>query len=241
VDIKKSKKIIIALFVGAVLSISALVVVVVSVTANASTNVPDFNGMTLMEAAKISQEHDLVIKDGQMVEGEAEDKGKIVEQYPLAGQKVKAGDVIIVKVCFGLGDGRTPDVLSMTTADAKKTIEDAGFEVGIIEQVAGVEKAGTVVAQNPVGDKELEKGTKINITVSDGTMVYVPNVLGKDVGDAEYILQKAGLQGKWTAIEFSEKIDYGCVIKQTPRGGSVVKRGTIVKYVESAGSESEYQ
>lgn len=236
-DINKSKKIIIALFIGAVLSISGLVVV--SVIANAATDVPDFNGMTLMEAAKTAQKYDLIIKDGQMIDGKAEDKGKIVEQYPLAGEKVKAGDVIIVKVCRGLGDGRTPDVTGMTTEDAKKAIETAGFEVGQIKQVEGVEAAGTVLAQNPAGNKELEKGTRIDIEISDGTMVYVPNVLGKDVGDAEYILEQAGLQGKWTSIVYSDKIDYGHVLEQTPKGGAVVKRGTIVKYVESGGPEPE--
>lgn len=233
----KSKTIIIILLILAVLSIAGLVVMLIH--ENSSTKVPDFSGMTLMEATLYGQECDLTVKDGQMLDGDKDNKGKILEQLPAAGTDAKSGDVIIVKVSRGPGDGKTPNVINMSTDDAKKAIESAGFEVGSINQVAGVEKAGTVLAQNPKGNKELEKGKKISIEVSDGTMVYVPNLIGKSDVNAKQTLDSCGLKGEVYEISYSNSVAYGCVKKQNPGGGAMVKRGTTVYLWFSLGREED--
>ena len=236
----KGKKVILILVIAAVLSIAGLVVAFL--LGNASIQVPSFIGMTYMEAANNGQEVELIVKDGQMVDGDENNQGKIMEQYPAAGAEAKAGDIVMVKISRGPGDGRTPDVIKMSTDEAKRTIERAGFEVGNINQVAGAEKAGTVLAQDPKGNKELEKGEKISIDVSDGTMVYVPNVIGLyfETMDAENKIKNAGLNIKFAGEQFSEKVEYGRVLKQSPGSGALVKRGTTVKVWVSLGSEDEW-
>jgi len=235
----KSKIIMIILLIVAVLSIAALVVVFL--LGRASTTVPSFTGMTYLEAAKAGQEVELTVKDGQMVDGDKDNEGKILEQYPAAGTEAKAGDVVMVKISRGPGDGRTPNVIKMSTDEAKRAIEKAGFEVGSINQVPGVEKAGTVLAQNPKGNKELEKGKRISIEVSDGTMVYVPNVIG--LTEWEKVVDRiedAGLKYEYVDGIFSNKVKAGAVIKQSPGPGAMVKRGTTVKVWDSLGPEDEY-
>lgn len=234
---KKSKIAIIILLIVAVLSVAGLVVTLI--LQNASTKVPDLSGMTLMEAIQCGQESELVVKDGQKVDGDKEDTGKVMEQYPAAGTEAKAGDIIMVNICRGLGDGRTPNVVDMSTDEAKNAIESAGFKVGSINQVAGAAKAGTVLDQNPKGNKELEKGKRISIDVSDGTMVYVPNLVGKYEVDAKKALDSCGLKGEFYDSLYSNSIDYGCVLKQSPGAGAAVKRGTRIQLWFSLGREED--
>ena len=235
----KCKKVILILMIAAVLCIAGLVVAFL--LGNASTKVPSFIGMTYMEALNSGQEVELIVKDGQMVDGDENNQGKIMEQYPAAGAEAKAGDIVMVKISRGPGDGRTPDVIKMSTDEAKRTIERAGFEVGNINQVAGAEKAGTVLAQNPKGNKELEKGEKISIDVSDGTMVYVPNVIGMKNWDSVYDkIVNAGLKYEYVDGIYSEKVKAYTVIKQSPGAGALVKRGSTVKVWESYGPEDEW-
>lgn len=234
---EKNGKIIIVLLVVALLSVVGLVVTLL--IGNSTTKVPDFSGMTLMEATKQGAENSLEIKDGQMVDGDESDRGLIVEQYPEAGASVAKGDVVIVNISRGPGKSRTPDVIGMTTEKARKTIENSGFQVGAINQVEGVENAGTVLAQNPKGDIELEKGKIIDLDVSDGSMVYVPNLIGKSPREAQGLLFECGLKGSWEGIDWTDKVGYGLVSSQSPGKGAVVKRGTIIKYWESTGETGD--
>ena len=146
----------------------------------------------------------------------------------------------MVNICRGLGDGRTPNVIDMSTDEAKNAIESAGFKVGSINQVAGAAKAGTVLDQNPKGNKELEKGKRISIDVSDGTMVYVPNVIGLDYDSAYYKLKNASLIDEYAGDIDSKKIDPGFVAKQSPGPGALVKRGTTVQLWLSMWPEDDW-
>lgn len=224
----------------AVAVLSAACLVVALLLSNAKVKAPDFSGMTLMEAAKDAQENDLVVKDGQKVDGSEADRGKVVDQQPEPGTSMKPGEVVMVTICRGPGDGRTPNVINMSSEEATGAIESAGFHVGSVNTVPGVEKAGTVIGQDPKADKEYERGKTINIDVSDGTMVYVPNLIGKDAESAYYTLKNSALAGEYAGSEFSSKIEIDHVLKQKPGAGAKVRKGTTVLVWLSDGDEEDY-
>lgn len=201
---------------------------------------PDLTGMTLMEATETAQEYGLEIKDGQVKVGEAENKGKIVEQMPLPGTEMQEGDTIVVHICIGLGDGKVPDVEGMSKEDAKEAIEKAGFNLDETKEVASAEPKGTVLKQHPKAGKEYEKGKNMDIEVSDGTMVYVPNLYGKSYDSAMSIINKMGFKYDYVEEQFSNKVSAGCVLKQSPGAGAVVARGTTIKLWFSLGPEWEW-
>ena len=221
--------------------LSAACLVVALLLANAKVKAPDFSGMTLMEATNSAQENDLVVKDGPTVDGKEAERGKVVEQQPAPGTSMEPGEIVMVTICRGPGDGRTPDVINMSSEEATEAIESSGFHVGSVNTVAGVEKAGTVIGQDPKGDKEYERGKTININVSDGSMVYVPNIVGKDPDSASQVLKNSALRGEFAGSDFSSKIPYGCVLKQSPGAGAKVKKGTTVRVWLSEGDEDDYE
>lgn len=208
---------------------------------NMPTEVPELTGMTLMEAEEAGQEAGLTVKDGHMEDSENVEEGLIIRQYPVAGIKAKAGDIILVTVSRGLGDGRTPDVTGMSTDDAKAAIEKAGFKLGNINAIEGVEAAGTVKSQDPKGDKELRKGSAISIDVSDGTMTTVPNLIGKEYSVAFELLRKASLTSMSHAHDevFSDTVEMLHVVSQSIAPGTVVKKETYVSFVISMGPKPD--
>lgn len=239
-----SKKIKITSIILAIIAALCIAGLMIFMFKPASTQTaPDFKGMSYMEAAKLAKEQNFVVKDGQFLDGTAAEKGTIISQYPSAGSEIENGDVIIVHICRGLGDGKVPKIIDKSTEDAKSAIENAGFEVGEIKTVPGVKNKGIVISQSPKADSENEKGTKINFEVSDGTMTVVPNIIGKYYEDAYKALENASLLTKnmsdtWV---YSDK-PWGTVISQDIKAGTIVKKGTCVPFEVSDGEyDDEYE
>lgn len=74
-------------------------------------------------------------------------------------------------------------------------LEAAGFKLGTVSEEASEEEKGTVLSQDPDAGEEVEKGTAINVVVSDGSKAKatVPYLVGKSINDAQSALSKAGL------------------------------------------------
>lgn len=74
-------------------------------------------------------------------------------------------------------------------------LEAAGFKLGTVSEEASEEEKGTVLSQDPNAGEEVEKGTAINVVVSDGSKAKatVPYLVGKSINDAQSALSKAGL------------------------------------------------
>lgn len=203
---------------------------------------PDFLGMTFYEAEKYAYEHNIVLRNGNMVDGKESDEGLIIKQLPVKGEKLSKDKIVIVNISRGLGKGRTPDVIGLTTAEAEKKIEEAGYKLGEVKQVEHSEEAGTVVEQTPKGDKETKKGVTINLEISDGTMTIVPYIIGEYYADAFNMLHNAELTTMSHAHQetFSNTIPEMYVVSQSIEAGTMVKKGTYVEFVISRGPEYDY-
>ena len=133
-----------------------------------------------------------------------------------------------------------PDVSGKTIEQATQLIEEAGFEVGTTDSAYDPNvEAGHISSQSPKGGTKAEKGSKINLVVSQGTEeIEVPDVTGKSLADAQNALQKAGFTVGSTTEENSDSIESGKVIKQDPQGGKSAKKGSTVNLVISKGADT---
>ena len=100
-----------------------------------------------------------------------------------------------VNISKGLGDGSVPDLRGKSRAKLADYLEAAGFKLGTVSEEASEEEKGTVLSQDPDAGEEVEKGTAINVVVSDGSKAKatVPYLVGKSINDAQSALSKAGL------------------------------------------------
>jgi serine/threonine-protein kinase len=130
-----------------------------------------------------------------------------------------------------------PPVVGQDAATATDILKNAGFEVKQ-ENNPHDEDAEIVYEQDPAANTAVDKGAEVTILVSTGPeQVTVPNVIGKQRGEAESALQERGLDVK-IVEEGSDDAPIGEVIKQNPLGGSEVKAGTVVTLTVSSGEKA---
>lgn len=137
-----------------------------------------------------------------------------------------------------------PNLLNFTKEEALLTIEDSDFfEVGDVkEDYSSTVAKGLVMDQDPDPQRQMDRGTKINIWVSKGPepakSVTVPDLRGKSPSEAEALLEQNKLVGKAGDSVFDESVEVNSVSRQSPEAGATAKEGDIVTYQLSKGKES---
>ena len=157
---------------------------------------------------------------------------------------VIAALAIVGGIAFALmggGSGEAvPSVTGKTEVEAKAVLEKAGFELGRTDTKydANVE-AGKIISQDPGANTKAEKGTKVNIVVSQGTeSVTVPDLSGMTAKEAQAALDKVGLKATAGTAQYSDSVDVNKIISQNPTSGQKVAKGSTVEYILSLGTES---
>ncbi|HEX5565553.1 MAG TPA: Stk1 family PASTA domain-containing Ser/Thr kinase [Streptomyces sp.] len=158
--------------------------------------------------------------------------------------------VTVVLLLLGTGLGvwyinagqftRTPGVLSMTEAEAKRTIERAGLEWKVVRDHSETVERGRVVETDPGRGERIRGNGTVTITVSRGPeRVEVPDVSGLPLAQARDRIERAGLAPGMVTREFDEDVARGSVIGTEPGPGVERRPGTAVAIVVSKGERIE--
>lgn len=238
----KKKKIIIA-------SVAAVAAIVIGLIIGFATGLiggkeieaPNFEGMTIQQAEEAAAGYDLKIREGDEVISEDVDKGLIVSQDPPAGEMVKTGSTITVNISKGLGDDSVPDLRGKKQSELRDYLEAAGFKLGSVTTEASEEESGIVLSQSPGAGDEVEKGTPIDVVVSDGSKAkaVVPYLVGKSIGEAQSALRNAGLSMGSISYEYSSTYAEGEVIWQQYDANAQLSKGSTVRVRVSKGAKPE--
>ncbi|MFI6812687.1 Stk1 family PASTA domain-containing Ser/Thr kinase [Nonomuraea sp. NPDC050328] len=176
--------------------------------------VPGLRDMTEEQARVMLAEAGLKVGKVRRVENPQVARGKVLESRPPAGERVKTGTQVEIRISDGL---LMPDVNGMSRDDAKAHLESLGLPVQVREVDDEAEPC-TVIAQVPKAKSPVDKGMPAEITVvncgfslpdwwmrggedseagDDGReMRLVPTVVGKNLGEARQELEAAGFKVK---------------------------------------------
>ena len=200
---------------------------------------PDFKGMTMQQAQNLAEQMDIKVKEGDEVISDEIDKGLIVSQTPDPGSTIKTGSTITVNISKGLGDGSVPDLTGKMKDDLSDYLEAAGFKLGAVTTKESDQPEGTVLSQNPKAGSEVEKGTAIDVVVSDGSKAKatVPYMVGKSLSEAENALAGEGLKAGKVSYDYSSTYAEGEVMWQQYDAGAMIDKGSSVKLRVSKGPE----
>ena len=237
-DKKKKMIIIIASIVGA-LVLGLVIAFAAGAFGGEEIEAPDFKNMTFEEAQDAAKTYDIKVKKGDEVVSEEVEKGKIVSQDPKAGTKIKTGSTIKVNISKGLGDGDVPDLEGKSQDELESYLEAAGFKLGTVTTEASEKEAGTVLRQDPKAGSKAEKGSTINVVVSDGSKAkaVVPYLVGKSLEDAQAALLNAGLTIGSISYDYSSTYAEGEVMWQQYDANAQLDKGTAVKIRVSKGNK----
>lgn len=203
--------------------------------------VPDFRGMTIEEAEDKAEDLGIEVKIGKYEFSTEYEQDQIMDQDPNHGEMVAKGDTVTVDISKGGERGVIPNLIGKSEEDAKKMIEDYGFELGTVKEKESHEEKGTVIEQDPSAGSEGKQGDTINITISDGSgkeMGEVPYVLGMSEDEARAAIEEAGFKVGNVSEGVSSAYDNGQVMWQEYDAGTSVEKGTAIDIRISGGQTS---
>lgn len=205
-----------------------------------TVKVPDVVGMTEDEAKALLKEKNLGIKAVSREESKKYDEGIVCEQKQKAGSRVKKNSTIQVVVSTGLVGEEivVPEVSGMSEEDAQRTLSAEGFKkISSDYQYDDNVPEGDVISTTPAAGSKATEDTDIKMIVSKGAQKKtVPNLIGKNVADAQNELAAVGLVPN-IIYEASEKYGVDVVTAQDIAGGKKAAPGTVITITVSTGSD----
>jgi serine/threonine-protein kinase len=157
-------------------------------------------------------------------------QGRVIGTDPPAGTELQVGSPVSVLVSSGPAQVRVPDVSGDSRSGAEAALTAVGLAVGTVtQQVSSGQAAGTVVSQTPSAGSSVRTGTKVNLTVAKASdEVAVPKLVGQTETQAAAALGGAGFVPSVVTAPTREESKVGVVLKQSPAGGHVARKGSTV-------------
>ena len=228
----------IVVLVLAALGLAAFFLVRSLVPPEAALTVPDVIGETEEDATDTLEELGFQVRVEREF-NEDERRGIVFEQNPEPDSPGEEGDAVTITVSKGQPGVEVPSVVGLTQDEAIAAIEEAGLEVGNVDDVDSQEEEGTVLGQSPPAGSKADAESAVDLEVSGGPgTVTVPDVVCQDIDEAQGEISAAGLGFDVVGSQFSDCPE-GTVAEQNPGGGAEVAQGSTVRVVESEGPEPE--
>lgn len=153
-------------------------------------------------------------------------EGSIISSDPVAGTPLPPGGAVNLVVSKGRQPIDVPDFTGKPYADAEAALTAAGLAPTVSEQQnSDTVPKGSVISQQPARG-QLFKGDAVTFVVSKGpVLVAVPDVFGKQQGEAKSILEAAGFK---VSVEKLLGGVFGTVRSTDPAAGTQVPKGSTV-------------
>ena len=128
-----------------------------------------------------------------------------------------------------------PSVIGKT----ETTLNSLGLGYKATYQPSNTIPEGTVISQGTSSGTKVAKNTTITLSISSGPeSSSVPNVVGQDQVGASSLLESAGFKVS-VKQSYSDSVEQGKVISQSPSGSTTVSPGSTVTITVSQGKETK--
>ncbi|MDD5822816.1 MAG: Stk1 family PASTA domain-containing Ser/Thr kinase [Firmicutes bacterium] len=235
----KKKRIIIACVAAAILIPLIVFGIIKSGIFSGKAEVPNLENLTYEEALDKCEEAGFNLKKGKAIYSSDVKEGLVCQQDPEAGTEAAKGSTITVNLSKGSKDGTVPNLVGMSYNDIENYLKEFGYKLGVVKEVTSTEAAGIIIEQDPKAGSKLDKGSKINITISDGKgkeKGTVPSLTGKTLAEAKAAIVAAGFKVGEIKYEESEAYGNGYVMWQQYAANTQLDKGTTIDIEVSKGS-----
>ncbi|MGW7642268.1 Stk1 family PASTA domain-containing Ser/Thr kinase [Streptomyces decoyicus] len=201
------------------------------------TTVPPVLDMTRAKAEKTLRDDGLGVKVVRGFSSNVE-RGHVMKTDPANGKQIRGTGTVTLTISRGPEIVDVPDLSGTPVADAKRKLRDRGLVPGTVTREFNEEVAkGSVIRTDPAGGSKRRPDTAVGLTVSRGTAIDVPGVLGSDRTDAVSTLRAAGFQVRFADQPVFSTQDKGTIARQTPVEGGKLGKGDTVTLTLSKGPE----
>jgi serine/threonine-protein kinase len=144
-------------------------------------------------------------------------EGQVVDEIPGPPKSAPAGSTIVLDVIHGTLIIKVPQTEGLTEAAADAAITSAGLSIGPTStQYSSTVVTGSVISSSPAAGQKVKTGTSVQLVISSGALVNVPDVENETLLQAQQDLSNAGLQYVIIPIQANLPDQVGLVITQDP-------------------------
>lgn len=161
------------------------------------------------------------------------DRGKVVNTNPAIGTDSPIRDVLTLQVSSGPKDVTVPNVVGENESDATAQLKQLGLQVAVVPGDSDLPQGQIVNASPPVG-ATIKQGSVIQLTVSRGNMVVIPDLTGQTADQARAALVRSGWNGSLSQTQRNVGLgspDDGRVLSQSPAVGTKLLKNAGVSIV----------
>lgn len=129
-----------------------------------------------------------------------------------------------------------PTVLNLSEDEAVKLLESKKLKANVSRYAQSNNYSeGKVMEQDPSPKAKVKINSTVNLVISQGSEVEVPDLSGKTVDQAEESLKEVGLTLGKTNSEYSDTVEKDKIISQSPEEGEKVQTGSEIDINVSLG------
>lgn len=188
-------------------------------------------------------------------------KGDTIVMSPISGEGTdgnmkkrkmrKTGIIIVTIALLGLFSGMVfmlggnlfgkevvvPDIVGKNINEANEELTRQKLTMSVKEeQFSDTYEKDEIIFQDPGKGQKVKEGRKIYIILSKGQeKIEVPQVVNRELSDAEIILRNEGFEIGSIEPIFDDKFEEGYIISQNPRGGTKVPKNSKIDLMVSKG------
>ncbi|EPD30380.1 Stk1 family PASTA domain-containing Ser/Thr kinase [Gleimia europaea] len=165
--------------------------------------------------------------------------GIIIDTRPSADERVHKAGVVTILLSKGVEMVEVPDLTNATSEELDKLLKGAKLTRGDTSEAYDEEvEKGRIISQSIPAGESVKHDTTVDVVISKGREpIKVPKVIGLPSAEASQLLSDAGLQVQ-TSEEFSDEVEKGVVISQTPVADEILHLADPVSIVISKGPET---
>ncbi|MCF1596503.1 Stk1 family PASTA domain-containing Ser/Thr kinase [Streptomyces muensis] len=227
------------IIVAAVLLALGLGVGIWYINSGQFTEVPPLMSKTEAQAKDRLEEAGLEVGKVEREYSDTFDRGTVISSDPKSGARIRHNDSVGLVLSLGPKTVKVPDLQGYPLDKARSELKEIGLEPGVVNREFNDDVTrGSVIASVPGTGTKVRSGSAVELTVSKGSPVDVPDVTGDSPADARAELEEAGLKVKIAPTRVNSEFDAGQVAQQTPAaGGKPAAEGDTVTLTLSKGPE----
>lgn len=238
---KEDKKITaLAIVTALIIMLGVTVAIIYYLFYGQSVSTPNFKNKSWDEALAMAVESEIYVTNNSEEYSQTVPEGYIIEQDISAGTKIEKGENVNVTFSLGSGKVELQSFVGLDISEVYYMLDDLGFDI-VEEYIYDDDvEIGKVVKQEPKEGTAVFPDQKVIIYVSRGEedeIIQVPNVVGKSESSAKSTITGAGFKVGSVKTTYSNTVNKGVVVSQTPRSSNSALEGTSIDIVVSLGEQ----
>ena len=196
------------------------------------TDVPDVTNLTAEEAIEELKKAGLELNPNVRRESSANiDEGIILSQQPAGGTQIAKGSRIAITVSSGPEMVQVPSLVGLNVEQATATLSSLQLR-STVTSVDSQKPEGQVLAV--AGENtDVESGTTIELRVSNGMLMNMPEITRQSPEEAEKALRDAGWNGRFVpgpTVPTGALVDDGLIGHQEVAAGETIRKDQAIGY-----------